>query len=93
MRSIFFASVAHELKTPLNSIIPMIKLILENLSANLDETVRKFLKIIQNSASHLENVIEDALDISRLENNQFTLNKDHFNIKDAAIEVIDIMKL
>ncbi len=37
----------------------------------LDDKIKKYLTIIHNSAIHLQNVIEDALDMSRLENNKF----------------------
>lgn len=45
-----------------------------------------------NSALHLQNVIEDALDMSRLENNKFSLFNDLANIRAAIEEVTDIMR-
>ena len=89
MRSIFFSSVAHELRTPLNSIIPLIKMILENIELEL--RVSQYLHIILNSSLHLQNVIEDALDMSRLENNKFSIFKELCDIKDAIKEVCAIM--
>ena len=53
--------------------------------------LRKKLKIVLNSALHLESLVEDALDLSRIENNKFTLNKDTFDLKAAINEVCDIM--
>ena len=47
----------------------------------LDPHVAGLLKIVLNSAIHLSNVIEDALDLSRLENNKFTLNKGMFDVR------------
>ncbi len=91
MRSIFFSSVAHELRTPLNSIIPMIKMMLETMSDILDSRAIKYLRIVLNSAKHLENIIEDALDMSRLENNNFTLFKEMCNIREAVQDVCNIM--
>ena len=90
MRSIFFSSVAHELRTPLNSIIPLIKMILENMK--LEQRVSQYLQIILNSSLHLQNVIEDALDMSRLENNKFSIFRELCDIKDAIKEVCAIMK-
>jgi len=84
MRAMFFSSIAHELRTPLNSIIPMIKLILSNFQTSIDERVENYLKIILNSSMHLQNVIEDALDMSRIENNKFTIHKEMFDIKTAV---------
>lgn len=62
----FFTSVAHELRTPLNSIIPMIRMMLENMRGELSERAITYLNIILSSALHLENVIEDAVTMSRL---------------------------
>jgi signal transduction histidine kinase len=45
------------------------------------------LKIILNSSLHLQNVIEDALDMSRIENNKFTILKGIFDIEEAVKEV------
>lgn len=69
----FFSSVAHELKTPLNSIIPMIRMMLETMKDELSPRPITYLNIILSSALHLQSVIDDALDMSRLENNKFTL--------------------
>ena len=87
MRAMFFSSIAHELRTPLNSIIPMIKMILSNYQSSIDIKVQNFLKIILNSSLHLQNVIEDALDMSRIENNKFTIFKELFDIEEAVKEV------
>lgn len=51
-----------------------------------------FLGVVLNSSMHLQSVIEDALDISRLENNKFTLYKEIFDIRNAVNEVCEIMK-
>ena len=53
---------------------------------------KQLLKIIINSSIHLEHVIEDALDMSRLENNKFVINKSLFNLKTIIQEVIDVLK-
>jgi len=87
MRAMFFSSIAHELRTPLNSIIPMIKMILSSFLGSIDDRVQNFLKIILNSSLHLQNVIEDALDMSRIENNKFTIFKEMFDIEEAVKEV------
>ena len=62
----------------------MIKMILSNFQTSIDERVENYLKIILNSSMHLQNVIEDALDMSRIENNKFTIYKEMFDIKTAV---------
>ena len=59
----------------------MIKLMLENMASQLDERAKNYLKIILNSSLHLQNVIEDALDMSRLENNKFSILKEMMDIR------------
>ena len=65
MKSMYFSSVAHELRTPLNTIIPMSEKLKDLMN---DAKSKLLLKIIINSAYHLQSVIEDALDMSRIEN-------------------------
>ena len=64
-------------------------MILENIKLEL--RVSQYLHIILNSSLHLQNVIEDALDMSRLENNKFFIFKELCDIKDAIKEVCAIM--
>ena len=91
MRAQFFSSIAHELRTPLNSIIPILKLVLGmliNLNGDLRSLdlpkIMKFVQIVHNSSIHLENVFNDALDISRLENNKFEIHKTPFAIREIV---------
>ena len=51
-----------------------------------------YLNIILSSALHLQSVIDDALDVSRLENNKFTIYNELFNLNNAITEVCDIMR-
>jgi signal transduction histidine kinase len=94
MRSKFFSSVAHELRTPLNTVIPMVQLVLKLLppSDPAYERVTKLLTIVYNSSVHLQHVIEDALDITRIENNKFTIFTEPFNLRQVVQEVLDIMQ-
>ncbi|TNV84819.1 hypothetical protein FGO68_gene3927 [Halteria grandinella] len=98
LRASFFSSVAHELRTPLNSIIPIIKMVLDILegcskgkTVNF-EKLNKLLNIVKNSSYHLQSVIEDALDISRLENNQFQIFKESMDVRAVVEQVCEIMK-
>lgn len=96
MRAQFFASIAHELRTPLNSMIPILQIVLKMLlkgDLNLDVAkLLRLVKIVHNSSQHLEHVIDDALDMSRLENNKFEIMKANFDLREALGEVYDLMK-
>eukprot|EP00347_Sterkiella_histriomuscorum_P011413 403372549 len=91
IRSMFFSSIAHELRTPLNSIIPVSQELLK--IENQDPSSRLYLEIIANSVNHLENVIDDALDMNRFDTNKFELNYEMVDIAKVAREVINIMRL
>ena len=92
IREMFFSSVAHELRTPLNSIIPVIKMIIDYYSNQLDEKFQGYMHIIYNSSMHLLNVIEDALDMSRIENKKFSILLEFMDIREAVKEVSEIMR-
>jgi two-component system, cell cycle sensor histidine kinase DivJ len=84
--------VANELRTPLNSIIPVIRMIIDFYSSKLDQKFQGYIQIIYNSSLHLLNVIEDALDMSRIENKKFFIQLEFMDIRDAVKEVTDIMR-
>ena len=84
VRSMFLASVAHELRTPLNSIIPMSRILLTIVT---EKKARQYIEIILHSSLHLQNVIEDALDMSRIENNKFEINSEFVDIRLILEEV------
>jgi signal transduction histidine kinase len=94
LRSQFFSSIAHELRTPLNSILPILKLILESLRRKPSDLSRvmQLLQVVMNSTTHLQNVINDALDITRIENNRFEVFPSLFNIREVLNEVCEVMR-
>ena len=90
----FFSSVAHELRTPLNTVKPITFLLMQTLPRNIPDYERYFqyLRIVYNSSIHIENVIEDALDISRLENNKFSLNLQEEELSQILKEIQEVME-
>jgi two-component system, sensor histidine kinase len=92
MKDLLFVSMAHELKTPLNSILPIVRLIIDLYSSKLDSRLMNYLQIIHNSSFYLKNLIEDALDLCRLENRTFLVSLTPFNFRRALKEVSDIME-
>jgi len=77
-KNIFLANVSHDLRTPLNSIIGFSELISEN---ELSEKNKQYLNIIKSSCSDLMAIINDLLDISKIEANKIDLNLTPINIK------------
>lgn len=76
----FIAKMSHEMRTPLNGIIGMSKLLDET---NIFGIQKKYVDIINNQASILLNLINDILDISKVESDNFELVKFPFNIKET----------
>lgn len=88
LRSLYFSQITHELKTPLISIFPLLQKLREYIK---EERGRTILKIVQNSATHLQNVINDILDMTRIEHGNFQIFKADFNIRETLEEVTEIL--
>jgi PAS domain S-box-containing protein len=88
-KSDFLANMSHELRTPLNSIIGFTGIVLMGLTGDLNDEQKKQLTMIKNSAYHLLNLINDILDISKIEAGKTEMFPDEFYIDDVIQEVID----
>ncbi len=86
LKSLFLASMSHELRTPLNSILGFTGLLLMGMSGSLNEEQVKQLTMVQNSAAHLLELINEILDISKIESGRVDLSIESFPIADLARE-------
>lgn len=86
MRRDFVANVSHELKTPLTSIKGFVETLLEG-ALDDKENSRNFLKIIQEHANRLDNLINDLLALSYLESQKAELKKEELNLQELADKV------
>ncbi|MDR3478328.1 MAG: PAS domain S-box protein [Gammaproteobacteria bacterium] len=91
-KSSFLASMSHELRTPLNSIIGFTGILLMGLPGALTTDQNKHLKIVQHSAKHLLAMINDLLDIAKIEANKVNLNTESFFITEIISEVLASLK-
>ncbi len=85
LKSAFLASMSHELRTPLNSIIGFTGVLLSGLAGPLNAEQSKQLGLVGDSARHLLALINDVLDISRIEAGQLEVHPKPFEMQ-AAIE-------
>ncbi|MDM8537263.1 transporter substrate-binding domain-containing protein [Desulfobacterales bacterium HSG17] len=77
-KSHFLANMSHEIRTPMNSVIGFLSLSLED--TNISEKQRNYLSIAQNSSETLLNLINDILDVSKLESGKLELEKIPFDL-------------
>lgn len=89
LKSAFLATMSHELRTPLNSIIGFTGILLQKLVGPLNAEQEKQLKMVQGSANHLLELINDVLDISKIEAGQITIFPEVFDFGAAVQKSIE----
>lgn len=87
LKSMFIASMSHELRTPLNSIIGFTGIILQGMSGELNAEQQKQLSIVKNSANHLLSLINDVIDISKIEAGKVELFIEDFDLSNVILEI------
>jgi len=88
----FIANMSHELRTPLNSIIGFSDVLLDRTFGDLTENQERYLKNIHTSGKHLLELINNVLDIAKIEAGKFEMVYETFQVDDVINEVINIMK-
>lgn len=89
LKSLFIASMSHELRTPLNSIIGFTGIILQGMSGDINEEQGKQLTLVKNSANHLLALINDIIDISKIEAGKVKITIEEFDLSVLAQEIMD----
>ncbi len=88
LKSLFLASMSHELRTPLNSILGFTGLLLMGMSGALTDEQNRQLSMVQSSAKHLLELINEILDISKIESGRVDLSIESFPIADLTNETL-----
>jgi signal transduction histidine kinase/CheY-like chemotaxis protein len=92
MKSQFLANVSHELRTPLNSIIGFSELLQEKTFGELNERQAQYVEFINSSGGHLLQLINNILDLSRIEAGKVELSPELFSITEVVSEMLGIVK-
>ncbi len=88
LKSEFVATVSHELRTPMTSIRGYVDILLMGAAGALNENQRHFLQIVKNNTERLNILVNDLLDISRIESGRVTLSPQPVNLHDVAEDVL-----
>ncbi len=86
-KSQFLANMSHELRTPLNAILGYTELILDSIYGDIPEKARTTLDRVQANGKHLLGLINDVLDLSKIEAGQLVLTLGDYAIKDVVHNV------
>jgi signal transduction histidine kinase len=87
-KSQFLANMSHELRTPLNAILGYTELIQDNVYGEVSPKIREVLERLEKSGRHLLGLINDVLDLSKIEAGQFSLSLGEYSMKDVIHTVV-----
>jgi PAS domain S-box-containing protein len=92
LKSEFLARMSHELRTPLNSIIGFSEYLVAQGNGNLTAEQREYLDDIRNSGNHLLQLINDVLDLAKVEAGKMELGPESFSPRKAVDEVCSVVR-
>ncbi len=87
-KSEFLANMSHELRTPLNAILGYTELILDKIYGNVPEQIQEVLERVEQNGRHLLSLINDVLDLSKIEAGQLTLSLNDYSMKEVVQTVV-----
>ncbi len=91
-KSEFLANMSHELRTPLNSILLLSKLLLDQKSDNLTDNQRKFIDVIRRSGNNLLDLINEVLDLSKIESGEMEVSVEDVTLSEITHNIRSIFE-
>jgi cell cycle sensor histidine kinase DivJ len=91
-KSRFLANMSHELRTPLNAIMGFSDIMRQRLFGPMSERYAEYADLIHESGAHLLELINDVLDMSKIEAERFELAREDFDARDAIAAVLRLMR-
>jgi len=92
LKSSFLSNMSHELRTPLNSVIALSGVLSRRLAATIPEEERSYLEIIERNGKGLLTLINDILDLSRIEAGREELSISHCAVRELADGLVDMIE-
>jgi len=83
-KSDFLANMSHELRTPLNAILGYTELIIDKIYGEVPENIQEVLERVEKNGRHLLGLINDVLDLSKIEAGQLVLSLDDYSMKEVV---------
>lgn len=90
LKSAFLANMSHELRTPLNSILGFAEVLLLELDGPLNEIMNNDIRLIEKNGKHLLSLINDVLDMAKIEAGRMNLAYEKFILRELLEETMDI---
>ena len=91
-KSEFLANMSHELRTPLNAVIGFSEVLLERMFGELNDKQADYLKDIHDSGRHLLSLINDILDLSKIEAGRMELDLEDFDVAEALANAMTLVR-
>lgn len=92
-KSRFLANMSHELRTPLNAIIGFSEMMTREMFGAIGPRYQEYSRLIHESGSHLLDLINSVLDMSKIEAGKFKLHEEMFDLQDAAESAVRFLKI
>jgi len=92
LKSEFVCRMSHELRTPMNAIVGFSDLLAEEAEGALGESYMDYVQHIREGARHLLSLINDVLDLSKIEAGRLELFRSNINVADHLSEVLSLIK-
>ncbi|MGZ4199104.1 MAG: ATP-binding protein [Thermoleophilia bacterium] len=92
LKSDFMATMSHELRTPLTSVIGYSDMLLSGVTGEMNEKQTNFVESILKNGEHLLNLINDVLDLTKIEAGRLELNREPVDLRSALLGVLPIVK-
>ncbi|HJW96322.1 MAG TPA: two-component regulator propeller domain-containing protein [Thermoanaerobaculia bacterium] len=91
-KSIFLAATSHELRTPLNAIIGFSDILISHIAGKLDDRYGRFLQNIHDSGQYLLGIINNILDLSKVEAGKMDLQPETILLREVVVGISAVMK-
>lgn len=91
LKSEFLASMSHEFRTPLNAIIGFSEMLLSDDYGNLNDKQKKFMNNVAISGKHLLKIVNEILDLSKIESGNIELSYELFDVNFTILETVSIL--